>query len=55
MNDGWARHSRFERDLTLIAAAVIGTASLIGGALGWVGHQLFAHLHHASSSDHFRR
>lgn len=46
---------RLERDLTLVAAAVVGTASLIGAAVGWVGHQLLVHLHHESPSDHFRR
>lgn len=46
--------SRLERDLTLIGAAVIGVASLIGGAIGWVGHQLFEHLHHEGRSDHRR-
>lgn len=52
--DGWARHGRLERDLTLIAAGVIAVASTIGAAIGWLGHQLFEHLHHESPSDHFR-
>jgi hypothetical protein len=51
---GWPRMSRIERDITIITAAVIGAASLLGAAVGWVGHQLFHHLHHEGRSDHRR-
>lgn len=44
-----------KRDLAIIAAVVIGTATLIGAAIGWVGHQLFEHLHHEGLSDHGHR
>lgn len=54
MND-WPHMTRLERDIVLTAAAVVGIASVIGGAIGWVGHQLFQHLHHETPSDHFRR
>lgn len=50
----WPRMTRLERDLTFIGAAVVGVASLIGGLIGWAGHQLFVHLHHEGRSDHRR-
>lgn len=53
MNDGWELNA-FERDVVRLTAFVIGTASLIGAAVGWVGHQLFEHLHHEGISDHAR-
>ena len=53
--DAWPHMTRLERDIVLTFATVVGVASLIGGAIGWVGHQLFTHLHHESPSDHFRR
>lgn len=49
------RMSRLERDLTIITGTVIAAASLIGAAIGWVGHQLFQHLHHEGRSDHRSR
>ena len=52
--DGWTVN-RLERDLTRIGITVLSVAVAVGAAVGWVGHQLFAHLHHESSSDHFRR
>lgn len=52
--DDWPEMSRLKRDLTLIGAAVIGTASILGAAVGWVGHQLLVHLHHEGRSDHRR-
>jgi hypothetical protein len=51
--DGWET-TRFERDVVRLTACVIGAASIVGAALGWVGHQVFTHLHHESRSDHFR-
>lgn len=54
MNDGWGQMTRFERDVVRMTALVVGAASLVGAALGWVGHQLVEHLHHEGRSDHFR-
>ena len=51
--EGWEM-TRFERDVLRMTAAVIGAASLVGAAIGWVGHQLFEHLHHEGISDHQR-
>jgi hypothetical protein len=53
--DGWPQMNRLKRDLTFIGGAVIGAATLLGAAVGWVGYQLFEHLHHEGRSDHFRR
>lgn len=44
--------NRLNRDLAVIAAGVIAVATGIGAVVGWVGHQLFRHLHHESLSDH---
>jgi hypothetical protein len=51
----WPHMSRLERDLTRIAAAIVGAATLAGATVGWVGHQLFEHLHNPGRSDHFKR
>lgn len=53
--DGWPHMNRLERDLTLIGGVVLGVASMIGAVVGWVGYQLFEHLHHETPSEHFRR
>ena len=51
--DTWPDMHGLKRDLTIVAAAVIGVAGLVGAAIGWVGHQLLEHLHHEGRSDHF--
>jgi hypothetical protein len=51
--DGWDMPD-LHRDLTRIAAVFLGAATLIGATIGWVGHQLFEHLHDEGRSDHFR-
>lgn len=50
----WEDMTRFERDVVRLTVGVLGVASLIGAAVGWVGHQLLVHLHDQGSSDHFR-
>jgi hypothetical protein len=49
------RMSRLERDITLVGAAVVSVAGLIGGLIGWVAHQLLVHLHHEGRSEHFQQ
>ena len=51
----WERMSMFERDVVRLTVCVLTAASLVGAAIGWVGHQLFEHLHHEGISDHTRR
>lgn len=46
--------TQFERDVVRLTALVVGAASVVGAAIGWVGHQLFEHLHDPGRSDHFR-
>ena len=53
--DGWGEMTRFERDVFRLTACVIGAASLVGAAIGWVGHQLFEHLHTEGRSDYPKR
>ena len=51
--EGWEM-TQFEKEVVRLTAVVIGAASLVGAAIGWVGHQLFQHLHTEGRSDHFR-
>lgn len=51
---GWGEMTRFERDVVRLTVAVLSVASLVGAAIGWVGHQVFVHLHHEGRSDHRR-
>lgn len=50
----WEAMSTFEKDVVRLTFAVVTAASLVGAAIGWVGHQLFEHLHHEGLSDHAR-
>ena len=52
--DPWPNMTRLERDIARAGIVVVGIASLVGAALGWVGHQLVTHLHDPGISDHFR-
>jgi len=40
----WPQMGRLERDLTVIGAAAIGVAALVGGALGWAAYELAGRL-----------
>ena len=55
MDKPWPEMSMLERDIVRMTFAVLTAASLVGAAIGWVGHQLFQHLHHEGLSDHGRR
>ena len=52
--DGWDDFSEFDKAVYRLTAAVVGVSALVGAAIGWVGHQLFEHLHTESRSDHFQ-
>ena len=52
--EGWEM-TRFERDVVRLTAAMVGVVATVGALVGWVGHQVFVHLHHETPSDHFRR
>lgn len=54
MDDPWPRMTRLERDIVLIVAGVVTASSAVGAALGWLGHQVFQHLHHEGRSEHFQ-
>lgn len=49
------RMTALERDLTRIGLTVVAVAATIGGAIGWVAHELVTHLHDPTPSEHFRR
>lgn len=51
--DGWGSFSRLERDIARAGIIVVTIASLIGAAIGWLGHQLLEHLHDEGRSEHF--
>ena len=48
----WGDMTMFERDVVRLTVCVLSVAALVGAAIGWVGHQLFEHLHHEGLSDH---
>lgn len=53
--DVWPRMNHLERAIVRAVLMLIAVpAALVGAAFGWVGHQLFQHLHTESRSDHFR-
>lgn len=52
--DGWDDFGQVERAVVVATAVVIGAASLVGGAIGWIIGQLTHHLLHEDRSDHRR-
>lgn len=52
MDEGWDM-TRFEKDVVRLTAVVVGVASIVGAAIGWLGHQLLEHLHDEGRSEHF--
>lgn len=39
--------NRLERDLTVIGAAAIGLAAVVGGAIGWAAYRVIVHVREA--------